>query len=84
MQIKPRQHLLEMWRAIARHSSDEGERSWGEWGRPSSVADAERPLRLRRARRPVDRQPGTAHQSALGVLGGLDVLARVRATDRGR
>ncbi|WP_340379701.1 SCO2524 family protein [Streptomyces sp. SS7] len=45
MQIKPRQHLLEMWRALARHSFEEGEWSWGDGGR-NSVADAERLLCL--------------------------------------
>ncbi|MDQ0830871.1 hypothetical protein QF032_002715 [Streptomyces achromogenes] len=46
MQIKPRQHLLDMWQAVARHSFDGGEWSWGEWGGCSSVADAERLLCL--------------------------------------
>ncbi|MDX3803745.1 SCO2524 family protein [Streptomyces sp. AK04-3B] len=46
MQIKPRQHLLDMWQAVARHSFDGGEWSWGEWGGRSSVADAERLLCL--------------------------------------
>ncbi|MFF6783398.1 SCO2524 family protein [Streptomyces sp. NPDC012510] len=46
MQIKPRQHLLDMWHAVARHSFDGGEWSWGEWGGRSSVADAERLLCL--------------------------------------
>ncbi|MCX4762036.1 SCO2524 family protein [Streptomyces sp. NBC_01275] len=46
MQIKPRQNLLEVWQAIARHSFDNGEWDWGEWGGRSSVADAERLLCL--------------------------------------
>ncbi|MEV6010449.1 SCO2524 family protein [Streptomyces sp. NPDC051976] len=44
MQIKPRQHLLDVWQAIARHSFEDGEWQWGEWGGRSSVADAERLL----------------------------------------
>ncbi|MFC3578023.1 SCO2524 family protein [Streptomyces yaanensis] len=46
MQIKPRQHLLDIWQAIARHSFDDGEWAWGKWGGESSVADAERLLCL--------------------------------------
>ncbi|MFE9097763.1 SCO2524 family protein [Streptomyces sp. NPDC007264] len=46
MQIKPRQHLLDIWQAIARHSFDGGEWAWGKWGGESSVADAERLLCL--------------------------------------
>lgn len=46
MQIKPRQHLLDIWQAVARHSFDGGEWEWGEWGNESSVADAERLLCL--------------------------------------
>ncbi|MGW1541361.1 SCO2524 family protein [Streptomyces sp. NPDC002309] len=46
MQIKPRQNLLEVWQAIARHSFRDGEWDWGEWGGLSSVADAERLLCL--------------------------------------
>ncbi|MFF1447393.1 SCO2524 family protein [Streptomyces sp. NPDC058274] len=46
MQIKPRQHLLDIWQAIARHSFDGGKWVWGEWGGLSSVADAERLLCL--------------------------------------
>ncbi|KUN77577.1 SCO2524 family protein [Streptomyces griseoruber] len=46
MQIKPRQNLLEVWQAIARHSFDDGTWDWGEWGGLSSVADAERLLCL--------------------------------------
>ncbi|MFI7293275.1 SCO2524 family protein [Streptomyces sp. NPDC050121] len=46
MQIKPRQHLLEIWQALARHSFDAGTWSWDERGGLSSVADAERLLCL--------------------------------------
>jgi hypothetical protein len=46
MLIKPRQRLLDIWQAVARHSFDEGEWSWGAWGGLSSVADAERLLCL--------------------------------------
>ncbi|MGD1223250.1 SCO2524 family protein [Streptomyces krungchingensis] len=46
MRIKPRQHLLDVWRAMARNSFDGGEWSWGKWGGLSSVADAERLLCL--------------------------------------
>ncbi|MEU0671534.1 SCO2524 family protein [Streptomyces sp. NPDC006172] len=46
MQIRPRQNLLEVWQAIGRHSFDNGEWDWGEWGGRSSVADAERLLCL--------------------------------------
>ncbi|MEU7098235.1 SCO2524 family protein [Streptomyces longwoodensis] len=46
MQIKPRQNLLEVWQSVARHSFEDGEWDWGEWGGRSSVADAERLLCL--------------------------------------
>ncbi|MFI8227695.1 SCO2524 family protein [Streptomyces sp. NPDC085900] len=46
MQIKPRQHLLDIWQAIGRHSFEQGQWVWGEWGGKSSVADAERLLCL--------------------------------------
>jgi hypothetical protein len=46
MQIKPRQHLLELWQSMARHSFRDGEWDWGEWGGQSCVADAERLLCL--------------------------------------
>ncbi|WP_405505438.1 SCO2524 family protein [Streptomyces purpurascens] len=46
MQIKPRQQLLDIWQAIARHSFDEGTWDWGDLGGRSSVADAERLLCL--------------------------------------
>ncbi|MGW7297274.1 SCO2524 family protein [Streptomyces sp. NPDC054829] len=44
MQIKPRQHLLDIWQALGRHSFEGGEWNWGQWGGESSVADAERLL----------------------------------------
>ncbi|MFF1272940.1 SCO2524 family protein [Streptomyces marokkonensis] len=46
MRIKPRQHLLSMWQALARHSFTDGVWSWDERGGRSSVADAERLLCL--------------------------------------
>lgn len=46
MQIKPRQHLLDIWQAISRHSFADGSWEWGESGGGSSVADAERLLCL--------------------------------------
>ncbi|MGY0067224.1 SCO2524 family protein [Streptomyces sp. QTS137] len=46
MQIKPRQHLLDIWRAAARHSFDDGKLVWGETDGLSAVADAERLLCL--------------------------------------
>ncbi|MCX2925509.1 SCO2524 family protein [Streptomyces sp. NEAU-W12] len=46
MQIKPRQHLLDIWQAAARHSFDAGKLVWGDTDGLSSVADAERLLCL--------------------------------------
>lgn len=46
MQIKPRRHLLDIWRAAARHSFDDGKLIWEDTDGLSSVADAERLLRL--------------------------------------
>lgn len=46
MQIKPRQHLLDIWQAMARHSFDDGKLVQGETDGLSSVADAERLLCL--------------------------------------
>ncbi|MEE4543038.1 SCO2524 family protein [Streptomyces sp. V4-01] len=46
MQIKPRQHLLDIWQAVSRHSFESGQWDWGEEGGLSSVADAERLLCL--------------------------------------
>ncbi|MEW1641853.1 MULTISPECIES: SCO2524 family protein [unclassified Streptomyces] len=46
MEIKPRQHLLDIWQAVARYSFDGGQWAWGKWGGESSVADAERLLCL--------------------------------------
>lgn len=45
MQIKPRQQLLDIWQALARHSFEDGAWEWGESDR-SSVSDAERLLCL--------------------------------------
>ncbi|WP_053912507.1 SCO2524 family protein [Streptomyces sp. TP-A0875] len=46
MQIKPRQHLLDIWQAMARHAFDDGKLVGGESDGLSSVADAERLLCL--------------------------------------
>ncbi|MEU7040900.1 SCO2524 family protein [Streptomyces varsoviensis] len=46
MRIQPRQHLLEIWQAVARHSFPDGGWQWGERGGASSVADAEHLLCL--------------------------------------
>ncbi|MGW1616528.1 SCO2524 family protein [Streptomyces sp. NPDC002285] len=46
MQIKPRQQLLDVWRALARHSFRDGQWDWGDTDLRSSVADAERLLCL--------------------------------------
>ncbi|MFJ8540434.1 SCO2524 family protein [Streptomyces sp. NPDC093586] len=46
MQIKPRQHLLDIWQAMARHSFDDGKLVQGPTDGLSSVADAERLLCL--------------------------------------
>ncbi|MES9522012.1 SCO2524 family protein [Streptomyces capoamus] len=48
MLIELRRLLLDIWQALARHSFDEGEWSWGAGGGLSSVADAERLLCLLR------------------------------------
>ncbi|MGV9993378.1 SCO2524 family protein [Streptomyces sp. NPDC003374] len=46
MLIKPRQHLLSIWQAMARHSFADGAWSWDTPGGLSTVADAERLLCL--------------------------------------
>ncbi|MFE2421153.1 SCO2524 family protein [Streptomyces hokutonensis] len=46
MEIKPRQHLLDIWQAVARYSFDDGEWSRGKTSGENSVADAERLLCL--------------------------------------
>ncbi len=46
MQIKPRQHLLDIWQAMSRHSFDDGKLVRGDTDGLSSVADAERLLCL--------------------------------------
>jgi len=71
MQIKPRQHLLDIRQAIARQSFDGGEWAWGKRGGQSSVADVERLTCLL-----VDEQPGAACALPLDMLGQLDALAR--------
>ncbi|MEU9403134.1 SCO2524 family protein [Streptomyces sp. NPDC048242] len=46
MQIQPRQNLLSIWQAVARHCFPGGAWEWGEGGGQSSIADAERLLCL--------------------------------------
>ncbi|MGW8064808.1 SCO2524 family protein [Streptomyces ziwulingensis] len=46
MQIKPRQHMLEIWQAMARHSFEDGKLVRGDTDGLSCVADAERLLCL--------------------------------------
>ncbi|TKA06601.1 SCO2524 family protein [Actinacidiphila oryziradicis] len=46
MRIRPRQQLLEIWQAIARHSFSDGVLDWGKLGGSSSVSDAEQLLCL--------------------------------------
>ncbi|NUS30245.1 MAG: hypothetical protein HOV92_39360 [Streptomyces sp.] len=46
MRIRPRQHLLDIWQALARHSFPEGVWAWDDTDGRSSVADAERLLCL--------------------------------------
>ncbi|MER5513716.1 SCO2524 family protein [Streptomyces sp. NPDC002763] len=46
MLIKPRQQLLDIWQAMARHSYRDGEWNWGPADGLGSVADAERLLCL--------------------------------------
>ncbi|MFD4874871.1 SCO2524 family protein [Streptomyces sp. NPDC058420] len=46
MEIKPRQHLLDIWQAVGRYSFDGGEWAGGKSSGESSVADAERLLCL--------------------------------------
>jgi hypothetical protein len=42
--IQPRHAILELWRAVARHSHASGHWTWSEAGRPNSVSDAEQLL----------------------------------------
>ncbi|MEU4657242.1 SCO2524 family protein [Streptomyces sp. NPDC023723] len=81
MQIKPRQHLLDVWRAVARYSFDNGKYLSGETGGLSSVADAERLLCLLYPATEVPAfrldQPDTTDREVLRVLedvgGRLDI-----------
>ncbi|MGW5971149.1 SCO2524 family protein [Streptomyces sp. NPDC055186] len=72
MQIKPRQHLLDIWRAAARHSFDDGKPVWGDTEGLSSVADAERLLCLLYPATEVPAfrldQPDTTERDVLGAL----------------
>jgi hypothetical protein len=75
MQIKPRQHLLDIWRATARHSFDDGKLVWGDTDGLSSVADAERLLCLLypATEFPAFRldQPDTTERDVLRALEGV-------------
>lgn len=75
MQIKPRQHLLDIWRATARHAFDEGKLVWGETDGLSSVADAERLLCLLYPATEVPAfrldQPDTTERDVLRALEGV-------------
>ncbi|GAA4801839.1 SCO2524 family protein [Streptomyces ziwulingensis] len=72
MQIKPRQHLLDIWRAIARHSFEDGKLISSDAGGLSSVADAERLLCLLYPATEVPAfrldQPDTTERDVLRVL----------------
>ncbi|PWI09700.1 hypothetical protein DIZ27_14215 [Streptomyces sp. NWU339] len=72
MQIKPRQHLLDIWRAAARHSFEDGKLVRGETDGLSSVADAERLLCLLYPATEVPAfrldQPDTTERDVLGAL----------------
>jgi hypothetical protein len=73
VQIKPRQHLLDIWKAVARHSFDSGKLVWGENSGVSSVADAERLLCLLYPATEIPAfrldQPDTTDRDVLRVLG---------------
>ncbi|WP_159665492.1 SCO2524 family protein [Streptomyces mexicanus] len=75
MQIKPRQHLLEIWRATARHSFDDGKLVRGDTDGLSSVADAERLLCLLYPATEVPAfrldQPDTTERDVLRALEGV-------------
>ncbi|MFF7163098.1 SCO2524 family protein [Streptomyces sp. NPDC008086] len=85
MQIKPRQHLLDIWQAVARHSFENGEWEWGKWGKQSSVADAERLLCLLYPATEIPAfrldQPDTTQDDVLQVMrkagGRLDLPANI-------
>ncbi|MFG3099260.1 SCO2524 family protein [Streptomyces sp. NPDC048182] len=73
MQIKPRQHLLDIWQAMARHSFDDGKLVQESADGPSSVADAERLLCLLYPATEVPAfrldQPDTSERDVLRALG---------------
>ncbi|MFF4757183.1 SCO2524 family protein [Streptomyces sp. NPDC001292] len=75
MQIKPRQHLLDIWRATARHSFDDGKLVWGDTDGLSSVADAERLLCLLYPATEIPAfrldQPDTTERDVLRALEGV-------------
>ncbi|MEW2075527.1 SCO2524 family protein [Streptomyces sp. NPDC013433] len=75
MQIKPRQHLLDIWRAMARHSFDDGKLVWEDTDGLSSVADAERLLCLLYPATEVPAfrldQPDTTERDVLRALEGV-------------
>ncbi|MER7487300.1 SCO2524 family protein [Streptomyces sp. NPDC126497] len=75
MQIKPRQHMLDIWRAMARHSFDDGKLVWEDTDGLSSVADAERLLCLLYPATEVPAfrldQPDTTERDVLRALEGV-------------
>ncbi|MGX4692331.1 SCO2524 family protein [Streptomyces sp. JNUCC 63] len=75
MQIKPRRHLLDIWRATARHSFDDGKLVRGDTDGLSSVADAERLLCLLYPATEVPAfrldQPDTTERDVLRALEGV-------------
>jgi hypothetical protein len=75
MQIKPRQHLLDIWRAMARHSFEDGKLVSRDTGGLSSVADAERLLCLLYPATEVPAfrldQPDTTERDVLRALDGV-------------
>ncbi|WP_037854315.1 SCO2524 family protein [Streptomyces sp. NRRL S-340] len=75
MQIKPRQHLLDIWRATARHSFEDGKLVPGDTDGLSSVADAERLLCLLYPATEVPAfrldQPDTTERDVLRALEGI-------------
>ncbi|MFF0460395.1 SCO2524 family protein [Streptomyces mexicanus] len=75
MQIKPRQHLLDIWRATARHSFDDGKLVRGDTDGLSCVADAERLLCLLYPATEVPAfrldQPDTTERDVLRALEGV-------------
>ncbi|GAB1329705.1 SCO2524 family protein [Streptomyces sp. NPDC093260] len=75
MQIKPRQHLLDIWRAMARHSFEDGKLVLEDTDGLSSVADAERLLCLLYPATEVPAfrldQPDTTERDVLRALEGV-------------